>query len=209
MLPPAPTGRLFVVSAPSGVGKTTMVRAVHALHPDLRFSVSCTTRAARPREVPGEDYHFVSREEFVRGIQVGRFVEWAEVHGEYYGTDAGPLQDWLGEGRDVMLDIDVQGARQVRCSYPHAHTIFVIPPSLEVLRERLEKRGTESPEQVTKRLEAGRRELREAPWYDFIIVNDLLENAVSDFASIIRACRCQRACQAHRLQPFLHPQGSS
>ena len=205
MLPPVLTGRLFVVSAPSGVGKTTMVRAVHALHPDLRFSVSCTTRAARPREVPGEDYHFVSREEFVRGIQVGRFVEWAEVHGEYYGTDAGPLQGWLGEGRDVMLDIDVQGARQVRCSYPQAHTIFVIPPSLEVLRERLEKRGTESPEQVTKRLEAGRRELREAPWYDFIIVNDLLENAVSDFAGIIRACRCQRACQVHRLQPFLHP----
>ena len=202
-------GRLFVVSAPSGVGKTTMVRAVHALHPDLRFSVSCTTRAARPREVPGEDYHFVSREEFVRGIQVGRFVEWAEVHGEYYGTDAGPLQGWLGEGRDVMLDIDVQGARQVRCSYPQAHTIFVIPPSLEVLRERLKKRGTESPEQVTKRLAAGRRELQEAPWYDFIIVNDLLENAVSDFASIIRACRCRRACQAHRLQPFLHPQGSS
>jgi len=205
MLPPVLTGRLFVVSAPSGVGKTTMVRAVHALHPDLRFSVSCTTRAARPREVPGEDYHFVSREEFVRGIQVGRFVEWAEVHGEYYGTDAGPLQGWLGEGRDVMLDIDVQGARQVRCSYPHAHTIFVIPPSMEVLRERLEKRGTESPEQVTKRLEAGRRELQEAPWYDFIIVNDLLENAVSDFAGIIRACRCQRACQVHRLQPFLHP----
>jgi guanylate kinase len=208
MLPPAPTGQLFVVSAPSGVGKTTMVRAVRALQPGLRFSVSCTTRPARPREVPGQDYHFVSREEFLRGIEAGRFVEWAEVHGEYYGTDAGPLQGWLQAACDVVLDIDVQGARQVRCRYPQAHTIFVIPPSLEALRERLEKRGTESPEQMTKRLAAGRRELQEAPWYDFIIVNDLLENAVSDLSNIIRACRCRRAARAHRLEPFLHPQGS-
>jgi guanylate kinase len=209
MFPPVSTGQLFVVSAPSGVGKTTMVRAVRTLHPEMRFSVSFTTRAARPREVSGGDYHFVTREEFVQGIQVGRFVEWAEVHGEYYGTDAGPLQGWLEEGRDVVLDIDVQGARQVRCSYHHAHTIFVIPPSLEVLRERLERRGTETPEQVTKRLAAGLRELQEAPWYDFIILNDLLEDAVSDFSSIIRACRCQRACQAHRLQPFLNRRASS
>jgi guanylate kinase len=189
------------------VGKTTMVRAVRALHPELRFSVSCTTRAARPAEVPGQDYHFVTREDFVQGIRNGRFAEWAEVHGEYYGTDAGPLQNWLAEGSDVVLDIDVQGARQVRCSYPHAYTIFVIPPSLEVLRQRLEKRGTESPEQVHKRLAAARRELPEAPWYDFIIVNDILERAIADFSSIIHACRCQGACQAHRLRAFLHPEG--
>ena len=170
-----------MVSAPSGVGKTTIVQSVLSEWSGVKFSVSCTTRLPRPGEIDGRSYHFLSREEFLRGIPEGRFVEWAQVHGEYYGTDGNQVEGWLSEGLDVLLDIDVQGARRLRCAYPAAHTIFVLPPSLEVLAERLRNRGTESPEQLALRLAAAHREMQEAPWYDFIIVNDVLEEAISRF----------------------------
>lgn len=196
-------GLLFVISAPSGVGKTTLIRSVRAERPELRFSVSCTTRPPRSEEIPGKDYHFLSREEFLEGIQRNRFLEWAQVHDQYYGTDGEQIQRWLRAGDDVLLDIDVQGACQIRCTYPHAFMIFILPPSLEVLRERLEKRGTESPEQIAGRLTAARRELREAPWYDYIIVNDVLEEAVADLNAVLRSCRCHRSFQARLLKSFL------
>jgi guanylate kinase len=186
-------GQLFVVSAPSGVGKTTMIKVVRSKWPELRFSVSCTTRPPRSGEIAGEDYHFLLRQEFQQGIADGRFVEWAEVHGEFYGTDGVQIEQWLKAGLDVLLDIDVQGARQVRCVYPQAHTVFVLPPSMDALRLRLESRGTEAPEKAARRLAAAQSEIQQAPWYDFIIVNDVLDEAVSDMEGIIRACRCHRS----------------
>lgn len=193
-----------MVSAPSGVGKTTLIQRIRPGWPELRFSVSATTRVSRPGEIDGQDYFFLNKEQFVQGIKDGRFLEWAHVHGEYYGTDSRPIETWLQEGKDVLLDIDVQGARQVRCAFPRALTIFILPPSMEVLQERLQKRGTESTEKMAGRLVAAQGEIAEAVWYDFIIVNDDLEEAVEDLNAILRACRCQMACQASRLKSFLH-----
>lgn len=196
-------GQLFVISAPSGVGKTTLVQSLLRELPELRFSISCTTRPPRPEERDGKDYHFITREAFLEGIQAGRFLEWAQVHGAFYGTDRLKLDAWLAAGDDVLLDIDVQGARQVRCFYPLAHHIFILPPSLEVLEQRLRTRDTESPEQIAARLAAARIELQEAPWYDFLVVNDVLDRAAADLIAIIRAARCGRMAQAHRLKALL------
>ncbi|MGA7877502.1 MAG: guanylate kinase [Desulfoferrobacter sp.] len=196
-------GQLFVVSAPSGVGKTTLIQHIRSRWQDLCFSVSATTRAPRPGEIDGQDYFFLSKEEFVQGIKEDRFLEWAHVHGEYYGTDSRQIETWVTEGKDVLLDIDVQGARQVRCAFPLAHMIFILPPSIDVLRERLQKRGTESAEKAAGRLAAAQGEMAEAAWYDFIIVNDDLEEALKDLNAILRACHCQMASQASKLKPFL------
>ena len=159
MPPPATTGQLFIVSAPSGVGKSTIIRRVIASSPNLKFSISCTTRPIRSGEVDGKDYHFLSIEEFLSGINSGRFLEWAEVYGHLYGTDRRLIEKWLKAGNDVLLDIDVQGARLVHCAYPAAQTIFFLPPSMHVLQERLRNRATETEEQMVIRVAAARREL--------------------------------------------------
>lgn len=203
MLPPVTTGQLYIVSAPSGVGKSTIIRRVSADCPNLKFSVSCTTRPRRPDEIDGRDYHFLSKVEFLSGIRSGRFLEWAEVHGEYYGTDQHPVEQWLKAGKDVLLDIDVQGARLVRCAYPSAQTIFILPPSMHELEERLHHRATETEEQLAIRVAAARREFLEAPWYDFVIINDNLDEAVEDLKAIMHAGRSSRAAQAARLKAFL------
>lgn len=199
----APSGQLFIVSAPSGVGKTTLINRIRSERPDLCFSVSVTTRSPRPGEVHGRDYFFISKEEFIRGVETEAFIEWAQVHGNYYGTYSGQIRDWLTEGKDVLLDIDVQGARQVRCAAPHAWTIFVVPPSLEVLQQRLKRRGTETADQLETRLAAARAELQEAAWYDFIVLNDDLQEAVRDFSAILRACRCHRTSRSTVLKRFV------
>ena len=198
-------GLLFVVSAPSGVGKTTLIRAIQGSWPDLRYSVSCTTRPPRPSEQNGVDYHFITHPEFIAGIRAGRFLEWAEVHGQYYGTDGDRLEEWLAAGKDVLLDIDIQGARQVRCAYPDASTLFILPPSMDVLGERLQGRGTESPEQLARRMAAAEREILEAPWYDYLIVNEALEEAIADFNAVLRASHCTRSYRAAQLKAFLLP----
>ena len=203
MPPPATTGQLFIVSAPSGVGKSTIIRTVIASCPNLKFSVSCTTRPIRPGEVTGKDYHFLSMEEFLRRISSGRFLEWAEVHGHLYGTDRRLVEKWLKAGDDVLLDIDVQGTRLVHCAYPAAQTIFILPPSMHVIEERLRNRATETEEQLVIRVAAARRELLESPWYDYIIINDNLQEAVDDLKAILRAGRSSRAIQAARLKNFL------
>ncbi|MDY0039851.1 MAG: guanylate kinase [Desulforhabdus sp.] len=199
------SSQIFVVSAPSGVGKTTLINKISPNWPNLCFSVSATTRPPRAGEVHGKDYLFFSREEFIRGVREDRFLEWAHVHGEYYGTDSRQIEGWLTEGKDVLLDIDVQGARQIRCMLPWARTIFILPPSMDVLQERLRKRATETIEVLTKRLAAAQREIQEAIWYDFIIVNDDLQEAAADFNAILRACHCDRAAQTSKLKPFLLP----
>ena len=137
------------------------------------------------------------------GISSGRFLEWAEVHGEFYGTDQHPVEQWLRAGHNVILDIDVQGARLVRCSYPSALTIFILPPSMHELEERLRNRATETEEQLAIRIAAARREFLESPWYDYVIINDNLEEAVNDMKAVLHAGRSSRVVQAPRLKAFL------
>ncbi len=203
MLPQSLTGQLFIVSAPSGVGKSTIIRGVLADRPKLKFSVSCTTRPMRPDEVPGKDYHFICRDEFLSGIKSERFLEWAEVHGQFYGTDRYPVEKWIQAGQSVLLDIDVQGARFVRSAYPVAQTVFILPPSMKVLEERLRNRATETEEQVAIRVAAAVREILESPWYDYIIINDNLQEAIEDLKAILQAGRSSRTVQAARLRSFL------
>jgi guanylate kinase len=197
------TGSLFIVSAPSGVGKTTIIQSMLPRWPSLRYSVSCTTRSPRPGESHGEDYHFLDRQEFLEGIARGRFLEWAEVHGEFYGTEGQAVVDWLASGDDVLFDIDVQGARQILCVYPTATTIFILPPSMEALRARLSNRGTESEAQLTRRLEAAAHEMAQAAWYEYLIVNDDLNGAISELESVMRALRCRRKHRSHLLRFLL------
>ena len=198
-------GHLYIVSAPSGAGKTTLIRRIREKRPEIRFSVSFTTRSPRPDELAGRDYHFVTRQEFRQGIEANRFLEWAEVHGHFYGTEARQIETGLTAGQDIILDIDVKGASQVRCSYPLAHTIFIVPPSLDVIDQRLRHRNTESEQQVEKRLKAARQELQLAPWFDFIVVNNVLEDALTDLISILSACHCLGPHQAAGLKALLQP----
>jgi len=182
---------LFVVSAPSGAGKTTLLRRVVAIDPVLAFSVSHTTRAPRPGEVDGREYHFVSREDFLALRARAGLLEWAEVHGNLYGTSRAVVEATLAAGRDVVLDIDVQGARQVRSLLP-AVLIFIAPPSYAELARRLRGRGTEDQATVALRLANAREELRAAPDYDYLVVNDNLEEAALQLRAVVLAERSRR-----------------
>jgi len=184
-----PQGRLFIISAPSGAGKSTLCRILLARMPDLRYSVSTTTRAPRPGEVDGKDYRFTDAETFETGIKNGRWAEWAEVHGNYYGTSATFIDRQRAEGHDVLLDIDVQGAAQIQTRYPHAITIFIMPPSMAVLRQRLEQRGTDTPATIEKRLANARQEMAQAATYQHTVVNDQLDEAVGMLIDIVKRYR--------------------
>ena len=185
----ATTGDLFIVSAPSGAGKSTILRSLFAQMEGLSFSVSHTTRPMRAGEVEGKDYFFVSRQEFREMVSRGAFLEWAEVHGNLYGTSRSNVEQQLRQGTDLILDVDVQGAAQVKARFPEAVTVFVVPPSMEVLEERLRKRGTEDEATLQLRLDNAAREMRSAGFYDYIIVNDLLDRAVEEMRTIIAARR--------------------
>ncbi len=188
MAPPrSSAGRLFIVSAPSGAGKSTLCRAVRQRLPDLCYSVSYTTRSPRGAEINAVDYHFISREAFRKGIDAGKWAEWAEVHGYYYGTSAEFIERVLAEGCDALLDIDVQGMEQILERYPDSVTIFIMPPSLAVLRQRLQARGTDSAASMSKRLENAAAEIERAKRYRHIVVNDCLEEAVEKLTAIIAA----------------------
>ena len=183
---------VFIVSAPSGSGKSTLVRAVLARDRELLFSVSYTTRQPRGVEQSGQDYHFISRESFEQRIRNGEFVEWADVFGNYYGTHRSVLDRGVAENKDVLLDIDVQGARQLKESIPDAISIFVLAPSREVLEERLRKRSEDSEAVIEKRLKRAVEEIRNYARYDYIIVNDELERSTEALASIVKAERVRR-----------------
>lgn len=185
------TGSLFVVSAPSGAGKHTVLHRVLATDPRLEYSVSATTRAPRPGEVHGRDYYFLDREEFGRRVEQGGFVEWAEVHGNLYGTLREELERRLSSGKDVVLEIDIQGMRNLKQSGFDAVTVFIMPPSPSVLERRLRGRGTESPETVELRLRNAREEMEARHAFDYIVVNDRLSKAVADLKAIVRAQRCR------------------
>jgi guanylate kinase len=178
-----------VIAGPSGVGKGTVVRRVLELVPDLRLSVSATTRAPRPVERDGVDYRFVSDATFDRMIADGELLEWAEIFGHRSGTPAGPIEVALAEGRDVLLEIDVQGAAQVRETMPQAVLILLAPPTLAELERRLRSRGTEDEERLARRLATAEEELRQAERFDHVVVNDDLEEASSQVAAIIERSR--------------------
>ncbi|HDO29805.1 MAG TPA: guanylate kinase [Desulfobacteraceae bacterium] len=186
-------GILLVLSAPSGGGKTTFLKKVMAGLPGLVFSVSHTTRKPRPGEQDGRDYYFVSRQEFesIRDRHPSGFLEWAEVHGNLYGTSRAAVEQRLGGGRDVILDIDVQGAAQIRQSADPV-TVFIAPPSLAELEARLRGRGTENEQTLALRLENAKQELAAMDLYDYLVVNDRLDEAVESLRSIIIAERCRR-----------------
>ena len=178
-------GCLFIVSAPSGAGKSTLCQAVRERLPDLVYSISFTTRAPRVGEEDGLDYFFISTAEFEKRIQQEDMAEWAKVHGHYYGTSASFLNQYLSAGGRVLLDIDVEGTRQIIKLFPDSVTIFIMPPSLGVLRERLEKRGTDDPETIKKRLTAAEAEIAQKDLYRHVIVNDQLDDATRAFCDII------------------------
>ena len=177
----------ILLSAPSGGGKTTIAKALLARRPDTGYSVSCTTRAPRPTEVQGRDYYFMSRAEFIAERERGAFAESAEVHGNLYGTRRSEVDRILAEGRHVVMDIDVQGAVQFKRVFPQAVTIFILPPSGEVLLDRLRSRKTETAAQLAARLQSALQELQQVGEYEYVIVNDDLERAVTSVESIVDA----------------------
>jgi guanylate kinase len=178
-------GRLFVISAPSGAGKTSLVKALLERHPELKVSVSHTTRRPRPHEVQGREYHFVSVPEFKNLVAQGQFLEHAQVFDNYYGTGRQTVERLLASGTDVVLEIDWQGARQVRQALPECITIFILPPSRQALQERLERRQTDSAETIARRLRDAVSDMGHASEFDYIVVNDRFEQAVDDLASIV------------------------
>lgn len=182
-------GTLFVVSAPSGTGKDTVVRELLAKHPELGFSVSATTRKPRPGEQEGVDYYFVSPERFSEMIEKNEFLEYAEYTSASYGTPAAPVDKALDSGRDMILVIEMTGARWVQVKRPDAVLIFLVPPSFEELERRLRGRGTETEEQIEARMKKARTEVAQMGGYDYIVINDELSDAVADVEAIVRAER--------------------
>ena len=177
----------IILSSPSGAGKTTIARTILETRRDIGYSVSCTTREPRTGEVEGTDYYFLSRAEFIRRMEQGAFAESAEVHGNLYGTLKVEIQRVLSAGRHVMMDVDIQGAALLRRAFPSVVTIFILPPSGEVMLERLRKRKTESKDAIVRRLESALQELQAVEDYEYVVVNDVLETAVRRVASIIDA----------------------
>jgi guanylate kinase len=188
----------IVLSGPSGVGKTTIRQQLLSRYQDIAVSISATTRPKRPGEEHGKDYLFMSQEGFKQGIDAGSFLEWAEVHGEYYGTPIGPVEELLATGTDVLLVIDIQGGVQVKQIYPEALLVFLLPPTMEELVRRMMKRGSEGEETARLRLENAKGELGFAQFYDYWVINHSLDDAVAKVRSIIVADRCRAPRAADR-----------
>jgi len=194
----ATTGTLYIVSAPSGAGKTSLVKALVDAQPQVRVSVSHTTRAMRPGEVDGVNYHFVSREEFLARLERNEFLEHAEVFGNLYGTSQRWLEQTLAEGYDLILEIDWQGAQQVRRLMPQAKSIFILPPTQEALRQRLNNRGQDSDEIIDKRMREAVSEMSHYVEYDYLVINDDFAHALIDLQSIFRANQLIQKTQQQR-----------
>ena len=195
---PAFAGSLFIVAAPSGAGKSTLVNALLAQEPGIKLSISTTTRPPRPGETHGKEYFFTSAEDFVARADAGEFLEWAEVHGNYYGTSRLIVEQEMKTGTDILLEIDWQGARQVRKQFPTAAGIFILPPSIAALEERLYKRGQDEPHVITKRLLAAGGEIAHAPEFEYAIINEEFNVALSEMRAIVRATRARFPQQAAR-----------
>jgi guanylate kinase len=192
------SGNLFIITAASGAGKTSLLEALLVQDAQIRRSVSHTTRAPRPGEVDGEHYYFVKEAQFLEILSVGGFLESADVHGAKYGTSQSGVDTGLQAGYDVVLEIDWQGAAQVRNIYPQAISIFILPPSVETLAERLNNRGQDSVEVIAKRVAAAREEMRHVVEFDYVTINDTFEVALQDLTAIIRATRLKAQMQLQR-----------
>jgi guanylate kinase len=200
---PATRGSIFVISAPSGAGKSTLIKRLMAATPGLSFSVSYTTRVPRAGEKHGRDYFFVSPRIFKGMVHRDEFVEWADVHGHFYGTAHKQLQGAQEAGKDILLDIDVQGHKQVRQQLPEAVSVFILPPSFEELSRRLRNRRSNSQEDIERRLQTARNEIAHWSEYEYLVVNDHLKDATQALQAIVRAARFRRPSQAGRVEKII------
>mgnify|MGYP001393536384 CR=1 FL=1 len=198
------TGRIFVVSGPSGTGKSTLIRETRGKVPALGYSISHTSRPPRGREKNGVEYHFVSREIFQKMIDQGDFVEWAEVYQDLYGTSVSSLTSQIHLGVDVIMDIDVQGARNIKGHFREAILIYVLPPSLEILEKRLRERGTDDEKSIRTRLKKAAKEIKNCVAYDYLLFNDELEQAVEELKSIVIAERCRKSVRLPKAQTLFN-----
>lgn len=194
---------IFIVSGPSGSGKDTILQEVFKQRPELFFSISSITRAMRPGEKEGEKYHFISKQAFEKGLAQGAFLEHNCYVGNYYGTPKAPVLAAVEQGRDAVIEVDVNGAAQIRQKLPECVSIFIMPPSFSVLKKRLRGRNTESEAQITERLNAALREIERAGEFDYIVVNDALEKAVTDFITVIESSRLQYKNQKYIIDEVL------
>jgi guanylate kinase len=188
-------GSLFVIAAPSGAGKSSLVKELLARDPGLQLSISHTTRSPRGQEQNGREYFFISPAAFDAMVQADAFVEWAHVHNHRYGTSRHSIEDSVVAGADIVLEIDFQGAMQIKRLFPEAATIFILPPNWEELHARLEKRGEDSPEVIALRLKNAATEMAQAEKFDFVIINDSFERALADLQSVVHAQRLRYAAQ--------------
>lgn len=194
---------VFIISAPSGSGKSTLVHRLLQTVPNLTFSISYTTRPPRPAETNGVDYVFITREDFENRLARGEFLEYAEVFGNYYGTNRETFERAIHEGRDLVLDIDVQGARQLKVAIPEAISVFVLPPSREVLEQRLRARSQDSEEVIQRRLQGAAAEVRNYTQYDYVLINREIEESAARLASIVKAERLRKARMEEEVRPIL------
>lgn len=203
----ATPGSLFVIAAPSGAGKSSLVTALLAREPSIKLSISCTTRAPRPGEQHGREYFFLEEKDFLERQQRGEFLEHAKVHGNYYGTSKLMVDEQTRAGQDVLLEIDWQGAQQIRQQYPQVVGIFILPPSLATLEERLRKRGQDSEEVIARRMQAASGEIAHAPEFEYVIINTDFEMALSQLTAVVQASRCRFPQQAMRNSPLFADYG--
>lgn len=196
-------GIAFVISAPSGTGKSTLCQMLRKEFPDFGYSISCTTRPMRAGEVNGQDYFFISKNDFERMRNAGEFAEWANVHGHLYGTPLAPVNSMLKSGMNALFDIDVQGAAQLKITIPDATFVFILPPDMEELQRRLASRGLDDEKSIHLRLKNALAEIREAFWYDAIIVNDKLEDAYAALRSVFLAAMLAPAHNMNTLEKIL------
>lgn len=198
---------VFIISAPSGSGKSTLVHRLLASDPALLFSISYTTRSPRPTETNGVDYNFISRKDFEVRLARGEFLEYAKVFGNYYGTNRETFEAAVHHGKDLVLDIDVQGARQLKVAIPEAISIFVLPPSRDILEQRLRSRSQDSEEVIERRLRGAAEEVRNYSQYDYVLINRDLEEASARLASIVEAERLRKARMEEEVRPILESFG--
>lgn len=204
------SGSLFLVVAPSGAGKSSLVNSLLQQEPAIKLSISYTTRPPRPGEENGREYFFTSTDDFHARREAGEFLEWAEVFGNYYGTSRLQIADQMAGGTDVLLEIDWQGAQQVKKQFPHAVGIFILPPSIAALEERLKKRGQDEPHVITRRILAAGGEIAHASEFEYVIINQEFTVALAELSAIVKATRCRFAQQSTRNAPLfaqlgIHP----